>query len=190
MCVLFWRTPQELWVLESPRPLKNGVITHNNGVIDPFFKGHGDSRVFPLESLSSHPKQKQPRRFSQHAGGTSSPPGSRPASRPPAVIGMERGVWWKSRASERVFISWNPPKWVSEFNFGFPLNPEKDTHPKNRHPPCALKDRWPGIREPRRKGEWNLTDQLAASHFHGCAGSALAPPEISLSNHHGSEKGF
>ena len=30
--------------LESPGPLKNGVITQNNGVIDPFLKGHGDSR--------------------------------------------------------------------------------------------------------------------------------------------------
>ena len=30
--------------LESPRPLKSGVITQNNGVIDPFLKGHGDSR--------------------------------------------------------------------------------------------------------------------------------------------------
>ena len=30
--------------LESPRPLKNGVITQNDGVSDPFFKGHGDSR--------------------------------------------------------------------------------------------------------------------------------------------------
>ena len=30
--------------LESPRPLKNGVITQNNGVMDPFLKGYGESR--------------------------------------------------------------------------------------------------------------------------------------------------
>ena len=30
--------------LHSPSPLKNGVISQICGVIDPFFKGHGDSR--------------------------------------------------------------------------------------------------------------------------------------------------
>ena len=30
--------------LESPRPLKNGVITQKKGVMTPFLKGHGESR--------------------------------------------------------------------------------------------------------------------------------------------------
>ena len=43
--------------LESPCLFKNGVVSQNNGVIDPFLKAHGDSRYHgkPISSFRNRP---------------------------------------------------------------------------------------------------------------------------------------
>ena len=41
--------------LESPWPLKNGVITQNNGVVDPFLKGHGETVAVGTHGMGAGP---------------------------------------------------------------------------------------------------------------------------------------